>query len=454
MRPASLICLLLMSAFTAAGQSARISSIDISGNKITDSRLVLRELPVRAGQHIRADSLAYYLDVSRLRLLNLGLFTTVDVRPVHEHDTALQITIDVRERWYIIPKPIFQLADRNFNVWWDEMHRDLRRINAGMTVTDNNFRGNMELLSATVQVGYTQCLALEYVRPYMDGSLRHGLGFGLGVTQSGELPYATDSNKLRFARLPGSHIIRQYDGRLSWYYRPGYAFRHSLTLGYHHADISDTLRRLNGEYFGNSSSRLRYADLIYRLDYNGVDNWNYPLRGLKSVSQLVFRKGIDGLRAQGQIRTETGIFTQLRERLYALVIFRGRLSFPDDVPYFLQGALGTRTDYVRGYEYYVVDGTHYGLLRFDLKYALLNRTFRSLRFRYLPELPLRIYPKLFADAGIVRNPYPGNSFLHDRMLYSAGLGVDMVSAYDFKLRIEAGVNHLGQYGVYLHLNSE
>jgi hypothetical protein len=284
--------------------------------------------------------------------------------------------------------------------------------------------------------------------------MRHGLGFGMGVTQSGELPYVTDSNKLRFARLPGTHIIRQYDGRISWYYRPGYAFRHSLTLAYHHADISDTLRRLNGDYFGNSRSRLRYADLTYRVDYNSVDNWNYPLRGFKSVNHIVLRKGIDGLRAQAQVQTETGIFTQLRERLYALAIFRGRLSFPDDVPYFLRGALGTKTDYVRGYEYYVVDGTHYGLLRFDLKYALFNRTFRSLPFRYLPELPLRIYPKLFADAGIARNPYPGNSFLHDRMLYSAGLGVDIVSAYDFKLRIEAGINHLGQYGVYLHMNSE
>ena len=30
----------------------------------------------------------------------------------------------------------------------------------------------------------------------------------------------------------------------------------------------------------------------------------------------------------------------------------------------------------------------------------------------------------------------------------------IVSAYDFKLRLEAGVNHLGQYGLYLHLNGE
>jgi hypothetical protein len=335
------------------------------------------------------------------------------------------------------------------------MNHDLNRINVGLTLKDNNFRGNLESLSATVQVGYTQQIALEYIRPYLDGTQRHGLGFAVSVSQSGELAYMTDSNKLLFARMPGTHIIRQYDGSVSWYYRPGYALRHAVTLGYHHADVSDTILQLNSDYFGNNLARLRFADITYRLDYNGVDNWNYPLRGFKSVNYFIVRKGLEGFDWQAQWRTETGYFRQIRNKLYGQAIVRARLSLPADMPYyFLQGALGTRTDYVRGYEYYVVDGTHYGLIRFDLKYELLNHTFRKLGFQYLPELPLRIYPKIFADAGIGHNPNPGNSFLHDRMLYMAGIGVDIVSAYDFKLRLEAGVNHLGQYGLYLHLNSE
>jgi hypothetical protein len=303
-------------------------------------------------------------------------------------------------------------------------------------------------------VGYTQQLALEYIRPYLDGSQRHGLGFAASVSQSGELAYMTDSNKQLFARLPGTHIIRQYDGSVSWYYRPGYAFRHAVTLGYHHADVSDTVLKLNSEYFGDNLDRLRFADITYRLDYNGVDNWNYPLRGFKSVNHFIVRVGLEGFDWQGQWRTETGYFRKMGNKLYGQAIVRARLSLPADMPYYFQSALGTRTDYVRGYEYYVVDGTHYGLIRFDLKYELLNHTFRKLGFQYLPELPLRIYPKLFADAGIAHNPNPGNSFLHDQMLYMAGIGVDVVSAYDFKVRLEAGVNHLGQYGIYLHLNSE
>jgi len=396
----------------------------------------------------------YYVQMARLRLLNLGLFTTVQIQTQPSGPDEIRWEIEIQERWYLIPKPIFKLADRNFNVWWDEMNRDLRRINIGLTLIDNNFRGNLESLSATVQAGYTQQLAIEYIRPYVEETQRHGIGFYVAVTQSGELPYMTDSNKQRFARLPGTHIIRQYDAGISWYYRGHYAVRQSLTLAGHQADISDTLLQLNGEYLGKSRNRLRYGDITYRLDYNGVDNWNYPLHGFKSVNHIIVRKGLEGFGWQAQWKTETGIFRQLRNRLYGQAIFRGRLSLQDEVPYFLQGALGTKTDYVRGYEYYVVDGTHFGLVRFDLKYALLNHTFRNLGFRYLPELPLRLYPKLFADAGMVHNPFPGNSFLHDRMLYSAGIGLDMVSAYDFKLRLEACVNHLGQYGLYLHLNGE
>ena len=44
----------------------------------------------------------------------------------------------------------------------------------------------------------------------------------------------------------------------------------------------------------NGLDQLRFADITYRLDYNGVDNWNYPLRGFKSVNYLIVRKGLEG----------------------------------------------------------------------------------------------------------------------------------------------------------------
>lgn len=457
MRRAALLFLFLLcfcSGLFAREGSLSLQSIHVFGNKVTRRSVILRELPLQEGQPFSADSLSQYLETARLRLLNLGLFTTVALQSDSVGPGIVKWDVLVQERWYIIPTPIFRLADRNFNVWWVEMNHDIRRINVGLRIRDNNFRGNLESLAVTVQVGYTQQLAVEYLRPYLDRQQKNGLGGYASVSQSAELPFKTDNDKQQFARLPGSQIIRQYDVGLVWIYRPEYALRHSLSLGAHSVNISDTVLELNPDYLGEGRDELDYIDLNYRVDYNGVDNWNYPLRGWKSVSQISLKQGLQASFQQAQIRTETGYFRPLGRRFFGAMIVRGRLSAPGVAPYYFRSALGTKTDYVRGYEYYVVDGSHYGLLRLDLKYEIFNHTFRKLGYRYLPELPVRVYPKLFADAGYGHNPDPGNSSLHDRWLYTAGIGLDVVSTYDFKARIEVGVNHLGQWGLYLHLNSE
>jgi hypothetical protein len=70
-------------------------------------------------------------------------------------------------------------------------------------------------------------------------------------------------------------------------------------------------------------------------------------------------------------------------------------------------------------------------------------------------LPLWIYPKIFADVGygVIGKDRYGNS-LSNTLLYSVGIGLDIITAYDLKLRIEFALNHLGENGIYLHANSE
>jgi outer membrane protein assembly factor BamA len=463
MRCSLLIILLLTIPALADAQRIYLKQVVIEGNNRTRRSIILREMSIDEGLTYPADSAAALIEVNRLRLLNSTLFTTVSItqnvlvpivpRSTNVPDTAIWI-INVKERWYIIPKPLFQLADRNFNVWWEEMNRDPKRANFGLTLTDNNFRGNMERISATAQVGYTQRFALEYARPYLDNAQQHGIGLSLSASQSGELAYTTDLNKLKFARLPGSRIIRQYAAAVSYTYRPAFAVRHLLELSYHTVQIADTVLSLNSFFFKNGAKDLRYGALLYRLDINYTDNWNYPLRGFKMVSYALARLGFRGADFQGQLRTETGLYHNPLRKWYTSVIFRGRLSLPEDQPYYFRTALGTKTDYVRGYELYVMDGAHYGVLRLNLKREILNKTLFMLPFKYLPSLPLRLYPKVFADAGYVHDKYPGNSRLSNRLLYSAGIGIDAVTAYDVKVRVEFARNSLGENGVFLHLNAE
>src|ERR1043165_8547071 len=110
------------------GQTVRLRRIDVSGNSRTRRAVILRELSVQEGQWLPADSMESLIAQNQLRLANLALFTTIRIDAATA-DTVTDWQITVKERWFIIPKPTVQLADRNFNVWWDEMHRDLRRIN-------------------------------------------------------------------------------------------------------------------------------------------------------------------------------------------------------------------------------------------------------------------------------------------------------------------------------------
>ncbi|MCD6064805.1 MAG: BamA/TamA family outer membrane protein [Flavipsychrobacter sp.] len=439
---------------TSKGPGYRLRSIFITGNKQTRDKFIRREMSVEEGDLIPADTLKTVLDLNQKRIFNLSLFTEVTVQVLKVDDSTIDWHINVIEQWYIIPEIAFQLADRNFNVWWKEQDRDVRRANIGLTLKHRNFRGNLEQLSGTAQIGYTQKFGLEYFKPYVDKKQHHGLGASFFFSKNEEMFFNTDSNKLQFVRTPRNFVIRRFEAAAVYVYRPGYASKHLVELRYRDYKVADTVVTLNPDYYAGASTEMKLLELYYRFDLNRVDNWNYPLKGFKLVGNFISRVGFRGINFQNLAYLEAGKFYNLGNKWYSANVIRARVMAPQKQPYAFRTALGIEPDYVRGYEYYVVDGAQFGLLRNTLKYELLNATIRNIPFKYLPVLPIRLYPKIFTDFGYVINKFPGNSFLNNRLLYSAGIGLDIVSAYDFKLRLEYTWNHLGEKGLFLHLNSE
>lgn len=437
----------------ASSSKLIIHKIHIDGNSTTRSKVILRELSINEGDAIESDSLDALLQQSKLRLFNLQLFNEV-IQRTERNGAEIDWYISVKERWYIIPTFIVQFADRNFNTWWVKQDHDLRRVMGGVTLTHKNFRGNLEQLAITVQAGYTQKLGISYMRPYLNKGQTNGFGIWASVAQSQQTWYKTDSDKLVFfGDYIGKPILKQIEGGLSYIYRPHYASRHLVQLNYKDYTVGDTVLKLNGDYYTNKSTAARFVELFYRFEYNGVDNWNYSLNGFKLVSQLAIRKGFEGIDFQCYEQLEAGLFKRLYGKWYSDAIFRGRLMFPTNQSYYFRGGLGTQTDYVRGYEYYVIDGSQYGLFRADIKRELFNRTYK-LPVKYFTAIPLRIYPKIFADVGYTDGAGRSYSVLSNRFLYSAGAGLDIVTFYDIKIRVEYAWNHLNQNGLYLHFNSE
>lgn len=431
-----------------------IRLINIDGNKRTRRSIILREMSVAEGDKVSKQKMEETAELNRKRLFNLALFSEVIVHTIPVNDTTVDWYITVRELWPILPEMTLKLADRNFNVWWNEQNHDIRRANLGITLKHRNFRGNREELSATVQVGYTQKFGLEYFRPFIDKKQQNGLGASFFISQNEETFYKTDSNKLRFIKLPGKYIIRQFEAAAQYVHRPGYANRHTIETRYRDFKVDDTIVKLNKDYYKDGSKNLQLLEFTYRYDLNEVDNWNYPLNGLKIVGYAIVRAGIKGFDFQSMINAEVGYFKRLGRKWLLAEVLRGRLTVPDEQPYTFRYAMGNNSEYVRGYEYYVVDGAQYGLFRSNMKYELLNTAIRNFPIKFLAVIPIRVYPKVFVDVGYVSNRFGGNSFLNNRGLVGYGAGIDVISIYDFKFRLEYAWNHMGEKGLFLHLNSE
>ncbi len=455
------LCMGLFIGIGAYGQGAGalrgnvvIGRVDVEGNNTTKRKVILRELSIHEGDIINADSVNALVLQNKLRLFNLQLFNEVEQEITTINADTISWHIHVKERWYIIPTAIVQFADRNINTWWVDQNHDLQRVSGGFTLTDRNFRGNLEALAVTVQAGYTQRLGLSYMRPYANKSLTKGIGIVASVAQSRQTYYTTAADKLVFTGpYNGPVIWKSIEGGFCYLSRPGYANRHMVQLSSKNYWVGDTVVKLNPDYFKDTSTVARFIELSYRYEYNGVDNWNYSLKGEKVVATAAARAGLEGIGFQSFANVEAGVFRNPLPHWYVSAIVRSRLMYPQPQPYYFRNGLGTATDYVRGYEYYVTDGYNYGLLRLDLKREIFNNTY-SIPVKYFTAIPVRIYPKVFFDVGYINAPFASSNTLPNQVLYSVGAGLDIVTFYDVKIRIEYARNHLGQNGVYLHFNSE
>ena len=108
---------------------------------------------------------------------------------------------------------------------------------------------------------------------------------------------------------------------------------------------------------------------------------------------------------------------------------------------------------MQGYEYYVVDGVAGGYLKTTLTREVLNFNIRippAKKGKEAQRIPFRIFAKVYGNTGYVHNPQPGDNFLSDKMLYSGGFGIDILTFYDVTFKLEWTFNQLGQNGIFVH----
>jgi hypothetical protein len=123
----------------------------------------------------------------------------------------------------------------------------------------------------------------------------------------------------------------------------------------------------------------------------------------------------------------------------------------------LSQGLGYGNDYVRTYDLYVVDALNYALFKHNLKFAILRPVTKhipGIRNDKFGKIHLAFYANLFFDFAYTWDVMVPDGFhtrLANEWIYGTGIGIDFVTYYDKVLRLEYGVNGLGDVGFFVHL---
>lgn len=433
-----------------------INSIQFTGNKITRDRIIQRELLVHVNDTLPVGVFSEKVEQSRKNLVNTSLFNfvTVDTVFVEGSDHAVDLSLEVLERWYIWPVPIFEFADRNINEWLKKM--DWNRLNYGMFLTWNNFRGRREKVILYARFGYDENYHFKYQIPYINKSQTLGMGIAAGFLQNHEIAYNSVDNKEVYYKSESDRPRRELFAYSEFYYRKGIHNQHWGMFGYTDLQVTDTVLLLNPDYSFDGATQSQSMNIYYQYRSDYRDYKQYPLNGYYFDAELDKRglglipgSKVNALSLKANIRK----YNQIKGRFFWASGFTVKYSPLDDQPYAYIKGLGYKRDYIRGYEYYVVDGQHFLLLKNNIKFELVSQ--RVQEFKFIPtdkfnKLYYAFYLNVYADLGYVfDNRNNVMNPLANEILPGYGIGLDFVTYYDFVLRLEYSFNKKGESGFFI-----
>lgn len=438
-----------------------INRIIILGNKLTRNTIILRELSLKKGDIIHENDVPFVLEKDQRKLFNLRLFNTVTLTPLALGNGIVDLLIEVDERWYTFPIPIFELSDRNFNEWWENYNHDLSRVNYGIKLYQYNVWGRNQTLTLTAQFGFQKRFQLQYRIPYINKKQKQGLIFEMDYVEAKNVADSTIDHKLDFFKF--ERPLRNTKGiGLTYTYRNNFYIQHRLKYEYRQTTIADTLQELNPNYLGPEKNYQQFDAVTYEFISDHRDVIVYPLKGY----QLYFNFKKSGVGLHKDLnKTESSLsfsgFLDLKKNFFLSNLSFVYTSTPDKLPYFNYGAMGYNKIFIRGYEVYVIEGPRFFLNKTTFKKRIFSRTWQ-VENSIIPQFnyfPLAIYLKAYADFGYVHN-YQAysqnllNTMLSDKILGGTGFGIDFVSAYDVVIRLEYTFTSQNQSGFFFHLKKE
>lgn len=432
-----------------------VSKINVTGNKVTRMSTINRELLFHEGDTICSDET---IKLSRENLLNTSLFNFVDF--YWSDDDAVAgakiLTINVVERWYLWPIPYVAYADRNLRSWYEA--DNIKRLSYGFDLVYGNLWGLKHELDLTIIGGYNQNYGLTYDIPYLTHKQRLGLKASTGFTRNREVAYITKDDKVCYFKGEDKFAHESFYAFVMPYYRFGYRNKLFIQLKYDNRLFNDSIPSLNRDFANAEGTRFQYFTLsaVFKNDYR--DDHNYPLDGhyleleLTKIGLGLFEYSTDLF--YGKITADW--YTPISGRFYWASNITAKMADKKTAPYFLSQGFGYKNDYVRAFDLYVVDALNYAICKNNLKFEILKPVTKHLPFiknERFGKIHLAFYANLFFDFAYTWDVVIPDGFstrIANQWIYGTGIGIDFVTYYDKVLRLEYGVNGLGETGFFIH----
>ncbi len=443
----------------AQSDYVHLTQITVEGNKKTKEATILRELNLHLGDSILVSDIGARLEENQKRLMSTGLFEKVALN-VKNWNTATQtitFQLTVEEITYFYVLPWVELADRNFNVWWNEKKHSLKRLNYAGTFVWRNMTGRKDPLRAKIQVGFTPKIELDYKQPALNKQQTLGINANVFWSRDKEVWYNTIADKLQRYRNEETFQLYRNRASVGLTYRPKLFTTHQIRLEYNHNIVSDTIAHfLNPTFFSNGVAKEHYWAAEYISNIDRRDFKYYPKRGFLFIFSLKKNGLFEKDNNNALFLTATWVkYASLSSKSTAEFILKGRKEISGTPQsYYNSRALGYNSDYLRSYDYNVIDGIDFAYLKTSFRYHFFDTKIDL--SSYLPEnamqpstFPIEVSLTFNNDFGITNNPSNRqNNALNNRLLWGGGLGFDFFLLNRYWLQVETNINQSRKIGLF------
>jgi outer membrane protein assembly factor BamA len=397
-----------------------IEKIILVGNSHTKDFVILREMMLKPGSAFSQEMMEY----DKNRIYSLGLFNQVLMHVRLSSQRKILLVVEVSERWYIFPYPIFGIRDRDWN-----------KLYYGVGIRHNNFRGRNEKIIGSFILGHDPSIALAYRNPFLSEEGTYFL--------DGRIAFNKIRNKsLRALNEPNNFDEQHFSVFLTIGKRFGISHTVWIGAGYEIIDIAEYLSLKTFSPDGKD----KYPVLGIGYVYDTRDLLEYPSYGTLARAAItkfgIPPSDVDIVRYAVDLRRYIPINSDivLTTRMFA------DLAAAGPTPSYNRVFFGY-DERIRGHFNEIMEGESIVGLSSELHYALL--TPRYFKINFLPQAfgiwKFGVIAAAFADAGTVY--FRSEPFALNGVRKGYGVGIHFLLPYSMVVCTEYAWNELrrGQF---------